>query len=92
VNNDDFITNAVNPRLASGFQSLKTAYNTGNNWPADAGAALNTFDSQIKSRLASSQINSDSSGPALSLLNATRAKISTALAQAITAMDVSSAK
>jgi hypothetical protein len=88
---DHFIANAVNPRLNTAFQALRVAYNAGGTWPADAGAALTVFELEIEGRLESATLSANPatiSGPNLTLLNATRAKLTTALDQAIAAMDV----
>jgi hypothetical protein len=88
---DHFIANAVNPRLNTAFQSLKTAYNGPDPWPAAAGAALTIFELDVEGRLDTTTLSSNPasiSGANLTLLNATRAKLWTALDEAVAAMDV----
>lgn len=88
---DHFIANAVNPRLKEAYDELKTAYNGPDPWPAAAGAALTLFEFGIEDRLDTTTLSSNPaaiSGQDLTLLNATRAKLWTALDEAVAAMDV----
>jgi hypothetical protein len=88
---DHFIVNAVNPRLKEAYDELKTAYNGPDPWPAVAGPLLDTFKTNIDLRLHSDTLSDQPaliSGANLTLLNATRAKLWTALDQAVKAMDV----
>lgn len=87
---DHFISHAVNPRLNTAYNQLRAAY-AGAGWPGSAQASLTTFENGVRDRLESPTLAANPtsiSGADLSLLNATRAKLSAALGEAIAAMDV----
>ncbi len=87
---DQFIANSLNPRLATAYSSLKTAYNSGGPWPASANGAIFTFENAIIPLLQNPALNNLSTTPAANrtLLDSTRVKLTAALDQAIAAMDV----
>jgi hypothetical protein len=77
---DPFIAAAIDPLIASTYDSLKTSYQS----PAAVTTLLNTFDATLGTRIGSGALST----PEPTLLKAMRGQISDALDDAIDAIDV----